>query len=206
MRNTKQVHTSTSRRYLKRRKPRDRSSETERGGVLCCDSTGKWGLEAIGEGGIFRRTPAAGVLSMGQTTGCKAGRPVLVAAKHVGFSILAIHDTFVSSSAHGHGRPAYHRSVPVHDREPNAPGYPMGTRTRQSKSTNAAPYPTSPHHSGVRQPSSCPGPIPGISSPYRALTASVFPNILLKISQILHAGLMYHIDCLTGHKSCHERR
>ena len=31
MRNTKQVHTSTSRRYLKRRKPRDRSSETEGG-------------------------------------------------------------------------------------------------------------------------------------------------------------------------------
>jgi hypothetical protein len=120
--------------------------------------------------------------------------------------ILATHDTFVSSSAHGHGRPAYHRSVPVHEREPNAPpGYPMGTRTRQSKSTNAAPYPTSPHHSGVRQPSSS-GPITGTSSPYRALTASVFPKILLKISQILQAGLMYHIDSLTGHKSCHERR
>jgi hypothetical protein len=86
LRNTKQVHTSTSRRYLKRRKPRDRSSETGGGGgLLCCDSTGKWGLEAIGEGGIFHRTPAAGELSMGQTTGCKAGRLVLVAAKHVGF-------------------------------------------------------------------------------------------------------------------------
>jgi hypothetical protein len=66
LRNTEQVHTSTSRRYLKRRKPRDRSSETE-GGVLCCDSTGKWGLEAIGEGGIFRRTPAAAELSMDGT-------------------------------------------------------------------------------------------------------------------------------------------
>jgi hypothetical protein len=41
---------------------------------------------------------------MGQTTGCKAVRPVLVAAKHVGFLFLAIHDTFVSSSAHGHGQ------------------------------------------------------------------------------------------------------
>jgi len=76
--------------------------------------------------------------------------------------------------------------------------------TRQFNPPMLLPYPTPPHHSVVRQPSS-PGPVAVTSCPYRALKASVFPKILLKISQMLQGVLMYHIDYLTG-RGCRRER
>jgi hypothetical protein len=100
--------------------------------------------------------------------------------------------------------PAYHKLGPAHDREPNAPGYPMGTqvhdnlvyqydalshvaasfgsKTAQQFRSNSWHFFSLPRAKGV-----------------------CFPKILLKISQVLQGRLMYHIDYLTDRVACREQ-
>ena len=138
------------------------------------------GVEAIGGVGIFRRTPAADACVWSSplgSTGCKdrTGRPVLVAAKHVGFSFWPS-TTLLSPAVHMDTvGPAYHM-FQLMTQSPMLLVIRWAHKHTTGQSSNALlPYPTSPHHLGAAEPSYS-DPIASTSCPYRALTASLSPR------------------------------
>jgi hypothetical protein len=157
LRNTKQVHPGTSLRYLSRG---DHRGTIIASGELCCDSP-VWGSRLSGEEGNSRLFPRRRSRRPQDT---KPGAPVLVAAKHVGLHVWPF-TRHLSLAAYM----ARHSQLtttlfqvqlsvgPAHDGEPNAPSYPMGTQAHGSSvhSCHAAPYRTSPHHSGTKTDYSC---------------------------------------------------